>query len=289
MKRTKKRGNRKNKSKRKMRGGNPKNIIPRIVHQIWFGGPILSWKQFLFDQVREVCERNGYKYRLWVNEDRTKANFPITYAYQQTSIELGKKRGQNSMAQVADLARLEILFNHGGIYLDSNFIIKDDFLIELQKMNFCAGKTFIGANEDECGLKCENKDGEKYLSNSFFSSIRRHPVLMRLLDADEDGLLENVDFTSPEFNKTTGPYYLRKGIKDPDEDKVGLFETEQIYPFPMSGSDRPGNPNICITNSAQPNTIQVGPTKYLYRNCSDLIPETALASYMVGLGGSWSL
>lgn len=278
----KKRGN--------LRGGYLKDynsvVIPKIVHQIWFGGAIPSGKQYLFDSIKEVCERNGYTYKLWKEEDRTNKNFPITYPYQRDAISAGEETGQNRFAQVADFARLEIIYTYGGIYLDSNFLIKDDLLYEIQKMNLCQGKTFIGANEDPCKLDCQNNNGEKYLSNSFFAATKNNNVLKRLIDSDS---LDTIDLSSTKINHTTGPYYIRKGIIDPDKDNVGLFDDTQIYPFPFSGSIREAKKNICLTKNQTSDTVQFNNNQHLLKNCLDIIPNEALAVYLVGLGGSWSI
>lgn len=275
--------------KQSMKGGDISERIPRIVHQIWFGSSVPSWRQYIFDTMREISERNGYKYKLWIESDRTKENFPTTYAYQADALIHGENTGQNRYAQVADLARLEIIYRYGGIYLDSIFLVNDNFFLEIEKMNLCENKTFICANEDPCGLDCANGKGEKYLSNSFFAATKGNNVLKRLLDTDE--MLDNIDLGSTQINKTTGPYYIRKGIIDPVKQKVGLIETERIYPFPMSGSVlRENKPNICLsnTNVNDGSQIQVAPNRFLDKNCMSKLPPNTLAVYLVGLGGSWS-
>lgn len=285
------RGKKIRQTKKRKVGGYHKDTIPRIVHQIWFGSDVPSWRRYIFDEVRKVCERNGYIYKLWTEKERTRKHFPITYPYQQDAIQIGKELGQNRYAQVADLARLEIIYHQGGIYLDSIFLIRDAFFNEIEKKNLCEGNTFICANEDPCELDCQNSKGEKYLSNSFFAASVRHPVLERLLNVDnDDNLLDQVDLHSVEINKTTGPYFLRKGIHDPVEDRVGIFPMEKIYPFPMSGSTREPMENTCLTNTptTTEDTVQVGNNRFLYKNCIERNPD-ALAVYLVGLGGTWSL
>jgi len=260
------------KTLKKQMGG---NNIPKKVHQIWFGDDIPELKLFMFTNVASICVKHGYDYKLWTNKDRTEANFPKTFEYQEKSIEEGKKVEQNRMAQVSDLCRLEIVHREGGIYLDSNFVIKDDFFRELQEKT----ATFIGANEDP-GLR-------KYLSNSFFAATPGHPVLTRLLDEKK---LKSIDFQSVHLNKTTGPYYLRSGIENASDDGVVLIDTEKIYPYPMTGSERGHIDNPCITTDVDgvEDKIQIDSNRYFLKKCSTLVPESAVAAYMVGLGGSWS-
>lgn len=275
----------------KLRQQKTGGTIPKKVHQIWFGAEIPAWRQYLFDINKSAAERNGYTYRLWQNADRTPENFESTIAYQNTALKVGEETGQSRWAQVADLARMEILYNEGGVYLDSLFETGDDFYKEITRLSL-ERKFFIGCNEDPCELEC-GANGKKYLSNSFIATAgyNSSEVLERLL---EDETLGKIDFDNPALNQTTGPYYLRTGIKDPVADGVFLFKTEEIYPFPMSGSAlRPAEPNPFLLREAGENSIQVSPTMWLQRGALEALqaqgrPVKPLALYHVGLGGTWS-
>lgn len=263
--------------------------IPKILHQIWFGSSVTSWRKYLFDKMKAVAEKNGYQYKLWLETDRNKDNFPITYPYQRDSLISGENIGQNRFAQVADFARLELIYTFGGIYLDSTFIVNDDFFAEIERMNIEQHKTFIGCNEDPCGLDCHNNAGKKYLSNAFFAATKKNRILKRLLDTD---IMDEIDLDSEAINHTTGPYYFRSGITDQDIPTVGLIDTNKIYPFPMSGSEmREYVPNHCLSTSNQKNAtqIQVTKDKYLDLDCMETMPPGTLAVCLVGLGGTWSL
>lgn len=265
--------------------------IPKKVNQIWFGGEIPAWRQYLFDLNKTVAERNGYTYRLWKNEDRTPANFESTIGYQEDGLREGAKIGQSRWAQVADLARLEIIYKEGGIYIDSLFETSDDFYKEISKASQ-EGMLFVGCNEDPCELECVGANGNKYLSNSFFAASKMSDALARILD---DAVLSQIDLEDQNINQTTGPYFLRKAIVDPRADAVKMLKTEQIYPFPMTGSTRPAEPNPYLLRDALPNdgSIQVSPTMWLQKNALEDLrtkgrPIQPLALYHVGLGGTWS-
>ena len=263
--------------------------IPKKVHQIWFGGAIPPWRQYLFDINKAAAERNGYTYKLWQNADRTRENFVSTIAYQNGALEHGQAQGQSRWAQVADLARMEILYTNGGVYLDSLFETGDDFFKEITRLSL-EGKAFIGCNEDPCELEC-GANGKKYLSNSFIATMKGSPVMERLLD---DSKLGQIDLDDQALNQTTGPYYLRTGIVDPVADKVFLFKTEEIYPFPMSGSVlRPAEANPFLLRAASENSIETTPGMWLQKGALQLLqaqnrPVKPLALYHVGLGGTWS-
>ena len=274
-----------------------KNVIgaiPKMVHQIWMGtSDPPPWRMYLFALNKEVAERNGYTYELWMNVDRTKDNFPSTIAYQDMVIDIGKKTGQSRWAQVADLARMEIIYKHGGIYIDSLFETGDEFYQAITALSENDYK-FVGCNEDPCRLECKGANDQLYLTNSFFAASQWSPVMERLLD---DTRLGDIDYESQYVNRTTGPYYLRTGILDEKADGVFLLDTEEMFPFNVNASDyREVHPNTCLSPTEVPDSIQAKPGVWLKKNCLAPTRATAtaagqkppLAIYHSGLGGTWS-
>ena len=288
-------------SKKKLyiqKGG--KGSIPKIVHQIWFGASVPEWRKYLFSHNEYICRKCGYEYILWTEDKRTKTFFESTYGYQEEAIQIGKETEQSRWAQVADLARLEIIYKMGGIYIDSLFEIGVDFLNEITTLSNTNNYIFIGANEDPCGFNCKGNGGRKYLTNSFFAASRWCEVLERLLSEES---LDDIDLHSPFINRTTGPYYLRSGITDEeiDDGVIYLFKTEQIYPFNVNASDyREIHPNIClkktdiITEEEKDQFIYVNDKQSLRKNCLEFIKDNnslsplPLTIYHSGLGGTWS-
>jgi hypothetical protein len=186
-----------------------------------------------------------------------------------SSIKIGKELEQSRFAQVADLARYEILHRFGGIYLDSLFEISDEFCKYIQKhSNF----ELIVANEDPCGLKCKGGPGH-YVSNGFFACMPGCINLKRLL---HPASLNDIDFYNVRINQETGPYFFRKGIRT--RDKVHVIDTDKIYPFMVNDSEyRPGEINQCISEDDK-----------LIHDCLKKKYPKSLAVYQSGFGGSWS-
>jgi len=249
----------------------PKREIPKVFHQIWFGKPLdkSSVRYNLMAGTKQVAERNGFVYKLWTNDDMKEEMLPITWNYIQTSMKVGEEIGQSRFAQVADLARYELLHRFGGVYMDSLFEISDEFCKYIE-----SHKTFelIGANEDPCGLKCKGGSGH-YISNGFFACVPGCMILKRLL---HPVTLDEIDFYNVRINQETGPYFFRKGIKP--RDTVHIIDTEKIYPFMVNDSEyRPAQPNQCIT----------GDDKLLHDCLKKKYPKS-LAVYQSGFGGSWS-
>ena len=246
--------------------------IPKVIHQIWFGKPLekSSVRYNLIQGVKTIAETNGYTYKLWTNEDLKEEMLPITWDSIQTSIEVGEELEQVRFAQVADLARYEILHRFGGVYLDSLFEISDEFCnyIESKKDH-----EIIVANEDPCGLKCAGHGGKHYISNGFFACVPGCMPLKRLL---HPSTLREIDFYNVHINQETGPYFFRKGIKP--RDKVHVIDTKKIYPFMVNDSEyRKKAPNLCITSDMK-----------ILHDCLKRKYPTSLAVYQSGFGGSWS-
>jgi len=185
--------------------------IPKIFHQIWIGSVVPPALKPIMSTFKKM---EGYKYKLWKNRDLTAENFPITWKY----IQFIKSQKKVVFAMIADLMRLEILYHHGGVYIDTTaFALKNfDGILE-------NSAKFIMSNEMDCGLNCKSRKG-KYISNSFIASVPQYKVLERLLS---DKKLSMIDFSSP-ANVATGPYYVRTGITRASD--VKMLPTSLIYP-----------------------------------------------------------
>jgi mannosyltransferase OCH1-like enzyme len=203
-----------------------KGGIPKVIHQIWVGGKIPALQGLYSNTWKDM---KGYNYRLWGNRDLTKKNFPITWEYIQKALEIGRTKYGNvkrKYAQVADLMRLEILYRYGGVYVDSAM----ESLKNLDGLIDKKSYSFLVANEDPCGWNCRGKGGKKYISNGFFASSPKHPILKKLLSEKN---LNSINLESIHANVETGPYYFGKIIRKSAGAK--MLPTTAIYP--ASGND----------------------------------------------------
>lgn len=88
-------------------------MIPKVIHYCWFGGKelprdvqicIASWKQYCPDY--EICQWN-------------ETNFDVTaHPFVKAAYEA------KAWAFVSDYARLQVVYDHGGIYLDTDVELK---------------------------------------------------------------------------------------------------------------------------------------------------------------------
>lgn len=95
-------------------------MIPKIIHYCWFGPKemptdqkryVEGWKRLMPD----------YKFKCWTEKDINITDIPFT----KEAYEAGK------YAYVADYTRIYALCNEGGIYMDTDILLKtrfDDFL-----------------------------------------------------------------------------------------------------------------------------------------------------------------
>ena len=168
-------------------------------------------------------------------------------------------------------------------------------LLEAVSRNIEKGYTFIGCNEDPCNppIDCVGNDGKKYLSNSFFAAIKGDSVLERLLD---DNTLSKINFDDERINETTGPYYLRTGVLNTEQDKVFLFNSDQIYQFNQEATPYKLQPimNPFVFNKNVPGSLKVNDGTYFVPGGINLLQMNflinnngPLATYNSGLGGTW--
>ena len=198
--------------------------IPKIIHQIWIGSDTPPRLNMLY--INTCSNMDGWEHRLWKNADITKKNFPITYPYIQKIIKVGKDLGivNKKYAQIADLMRLEILYQNGGVYIDTTA----ECLKNLDKLFNKQNITFAISNEDPCEFNCVNSEGEHYISNSFIASSKKNPILKKILSKK---ILSNIDLYSTKINKETGPYFVgRNLVKLKDDYHITMIPTKLIYP-----------------------------------------------------------
>lgn len=178
-------------------------MIPKIIHYVWVGhnpkSPLIkeciaTWHKKLPD----------YQIIEW-NED----NFDM---HENRYIE--QAYAAKKWAFVSDYIRARAIYEQGGIYLDTDVRVIDDF------DSLLANRAFIGF---------ENHD---YLSAAIFGAEKQHPFIKDILDYYQD-----LDFNFDAQNQMAGVNSL--SVTDIVKDKYGLqtgnFEQElkdglHVYP-----------------------------------------------------------
>ena len=128
-------------------------MIPKVIHYCWFGNNpkneevlscIESWKKTCPD----------FEIKEW-NE----INFPF-----ETSPFAFRMYSEKRWAFVSDYARLAILNEHGGFYLDTDMLL-------LQSLEKCVDSSCVVGEE-----------APSVLNAAFFGSVAHHPFVKKCLD-----------------------------------------------------------------------------------------------------------
>ncbi|MCK4650707.1 hypothetical protein KAT08_00890 [Candidatus Babeliales bacterium] len=150
------------------------NNIPKIIHQIWFGGEYPSE----YYQFKESWLENhsSWKYFFWSEED-LKKEFRDGL-YNQNLFEQAKDVG--NFARMADIARYEILNRFGGLYVDCDCQCIKPFDILNECYDFYAG--------------LENLANGLVVGNAIFASQPNHPIIQRCISNIKEYENKNIDF-----------------------------------------------------------------------------------------------
>lgn len=121
-------------------------MIPKIIHYCWFGGKPLpkehnkyieEWKKLMPD----------YQFKKW-----DESNFDINkYRFAKEAFDAGK------LAYVADYCRVLILYNEGGIYLDTDVRVQRRFDEYLNCTFFSSYECHLKPNERPIGVDANGK------------------------------------------------------------------------------------------------------------------------------------
>lgn len=133
--------------------------IPPIFHQIWIGPRPFPAKYKKWQKTWQTMP--GWKYKLWTDKDLE--DFPFV----NRDLFLKEK----NMGARADILRMEILYQEGGVYIDTDFecLKPEVFDILNRAYDFYTGITPL--------------DGEiYYLANGLIASIPGHPILKGFIE-----------------------------------------------------------------------------------------------------------
>jgi mannosyltransferase OCH1-like enzyme len=170
-------------------------MIPKIIHQIWVGPYRIPKREKRFsDEVKE--NHPTFEYKLWTDSDvpRLPPRLQEIYDYMGSV-------GQYAFQ--ADLLRVFLVYNYGGIYLDIDFeyLPKGSGFNNIPLENYTA--FFI--NHDTVNPAYHHLPAET-LNNGGFGAEKNHPIF--------DFLLEDISWNYPEYpNVWMGPSWLANAVK----------------------------------------------------------------------------
>lgn len=185
-------------------------MIPKVIHYCWFGNnPLPMQFKLYIDTWKKYCPE--YKIIEW-NE----TNFDLRCnKYVQQASELKK------WAFVSDYARLKVIYEEGGIYLDTD--------VELLKSldSLLMNKAFMGLEPPDYGIA----------TGLGFGAEKGSSILKELMSIYDSMNFINNDGTlnTQTCVKITTNYFMKKGFHTCNEiqivDDVTLYPTEYFCPM----------------------------------------------------------
>ena len=157
-------------------------MVIKLIHQIWVGPNKMP--DVCVNYIKQIKELHpDYEHRLWTDEDLTEENFSNLEYIKSTPI----------YAQKADIMRYEILYKHGGIYLDTDFEI-------FKPLTPLLTHDLVVCNEDW--------HVDLYMTNAFIYSIPGTENFKNCIDNIKHCILGGQVCVA----KHTGPWYFRSKI-----------------------------------------------------------------------------
>ncbi len=190
-------------------------MTPKILHYCWFGGKPLpekericieSWKKFLPD----------YEFKLW-----DESSFDInSNEFCRQAYELKK------YAFVSDYVRTKVLYEYGGLYIDT------DFEVITPLSSFLEGKNNVAGWETKVhvGTAILAFNAKHAIIKEFLNYYETHPFV------DKNGVCDNIANVS-----ILTDLLQERGLKIDRThqiiDDVEIFEREVFYPKKLSESE----------------------------------------------------
>lgn len=207
----------------------PNPRIPKIIHQIWIGSPlpekyktlIATWKQFHPD----------WQHKLWTDKDIEEFGL----------INKDKYDAATNMGEKSDIAKWEIIYRYGGLYVDTDFECLKAFDLFHHSFDFYTG---IGDEK------------EFLLYAALFAAHPHHPILKKCVEN-----LHYIKTNSTDANEIihkTGPYFFTRCAKEclnSLKDRSVFFPVTNFYPWP--GRDRFDKSRAAIEKWFKPESFAV--------------------------------
>lgn len=239
---------------------NVKTRVPKIIHLMWFSGDeypdeiricIDSWKKVLPE----------YKIKVWTKDLAMECPFP----YVTEALKCRK------WAFAADVLRLYALYKFGGVYMDSDVIVRkplDDFLDD--EVTFFQEYHKSLAKKNKSGILDENgrRIGKTMpagigLQAAFMIAKKESPVIKDMLNyyADKHFLYEDGSMATNMIAPSIFALQLEKyGYKYKDEEQIlehGVKILPSFYVAPgKSELDKRNYAIHCINHSWQSDSLK---------------------------------
>ena len=181
--------------------------IPKIIHQIWLGpyDPPLKWMKNWMD----FCQKYNWEYRLYRDSDIEQFGLINKEIYDKSS----------SYQKKADIARYEIIYKYGGLYIDCDMIWLGKNISKYLPLD---KNMFIGIQE----FPSIHDIGNHKLCNGMFAAPPRHSILKRCIE-------KIPEYDSSIIKKIYGPWTITGPVLLNDCIKEPIIVVPYHYIFPV--------------------------------------------------------
>lgn len=177
-------------------------MIPRLLHFVWVGGPMPARLRRFVQSWATV--HPDWDVRMWGDDDLGwLQNFPL---FNAADVIAGRYAGQ----LMSDIARIEILHRHGGVYVDCDFEA-------LRPIDDLCATTDAWMAWEVNGV---------WANNAIMASPAGHPLWAELIEQLPDNVHKH---RKSRPNVMSGPHFLTPrvvGRKD-----VTIHPAELFYPY----------------------------------------------------------
>lgn len=191
-------------------------LVPRHFHRIWFGSRIPAE----FDRFGQTWldQNPDWEMTLWTEENLPRLRNQDLY---DRAPDLVPSRLVPRFR--SNLARYEILYQFGGVYLDTDFEALRPIETYIENLDLFAA-------EEKPGL----------IANGFMGARPGHPFVERLILGAEKSVADRPG--QPSW-RTTGPEYLTRTSRErPGE--LSLIPTRLVYPYHHTELAADGTPGV---------------------------------------------
>lgn len=179
-------------------------MIPRTLHMVWLGPPMPAHLARYAEQWQDLHPDWGY--RLWREDD-------LRWLDNQDIFDRAAELSPRNVGQFAsNIARLEILYRHGGVYADCDMEPRRRIDPLLEGVD-----AFTAWHPAATGF-----DDHTYLTNALMGAVPGHPVSASLVDGLGDSVRANLGLRSI---FTTGVRYMTSRLRE-----QGLMDALTVYP-----------------------------------------------------------
>ena len=200
-------------------------MIPKIIHQTWRDKNLPPIIYNLVSENIKTLKSQGYELMFWTDEMILKLiseeypHFYNIYKLARTGVQKG------------DIARILLVYHHGGIYVDLDVLILRDFG-EFLDMN--SDKLYI--TYEPSGQTKALYNSDKYICNAFFAANKNNNMLKMVVNNIPEyikhyteNIFQKFDIFGGSYFKTIIEKYVNMGLKN----DVHIIEDRELF-YPIN-------------------------------------------------------